>query len=78
MVEGIFESDLSKGDWSRTIRAAGLSDVRVVSAGVYPPYTLRGYDRLTWKYASFIRSLDATPIADVLGFFLMATARKTG
>jgi hypothetical protein len=52
--------------------------VRVVSAGVYPPYTLRGYDRLTWKYASFIRSLDATPIADVLGFFLMATARKTG
>jgi len=77
LAEGIYESDLTKGEWSRMIRAAGLGDVRVVSAGVYPPYTFRGYDRLTWKYAEFIRSLDATPVADVLGFFLMATGRKT-
>src|SRR5262249_2731642 len=76
MAEGIFESGLGKSDWSRLVRGAGLRDVRVVSAGVYPPYTFRGYDRLTWKYAEFIRSLDATPVADVLGFFVMATARK--
>ena len=77
MAEGIYESRRSKRDWSRLIRGAGLRDVRVVSAGVYPPYTLKGYDRLTWKYGQFIRSLDATPVADVLGFFLIATARRT-
>ena len=58
------------------VRAAGLRDVRVVSAGVYPPYTLRGHQALTWRYGSFLRALDGTPIADVLGFFYVVTARK--
>ena len=76
MAEGIYESGLKKGAWARLIREAGLADVRVISAGVYPPYTFRGYDRLTWKYADLIRSLDGTAVADVLGWFYMATARK--
>jgi hypothetical protein len=74
--EGIYESDLPKGAWARMIGGAGLTDARVISAGVYPPYTFRGYDRLTWKYADLIRSLDGTVIADALGWFYMATARK--
>jgi SAM-dependent methyltransferase len=76
MAEGIFESDLSKSAWARVLRGAGLADVRVISAGVYPPYTLPRYEQLTWKYGSFLRSLDGTAVADVLGWFYMATARK--
>src|SRR5438093_501905 len=76
LAEGIYESDLTKSAWRGLIRAAGLRDVRVVSAGVYPPYTLRGHEALTWRYGSFMRALDGTVIADVLGFFYMATARK--
>jgi SAM-dependent methyltransferase len=77
MAEGIYENDLSKGAWARLIRDVGLGDVRVISAGVYPPYTLPRYEQLTWRYASFVRSLDGTAVADVLGWFYMATARKT-
>ena len=77
MAEGIYESDLTKSAWARLIREAGLADVRVIAAGVYPPYTLPRYEHLTWRYASFIRSLDGTAVADVLGWFYMATARKT-
>ncbi|MBM4433507.1 MAG: methyltransferase domain-containing protein [Chloroflexi bacterium] len=76
MAEGIYESDLPKGAWARLIRDSGLADVRVISAGVYPPYTFRGYDRLAWKYADLVRALDGTAVADVLGWFYMATARK--
>jgi SAM-dependent methyltransferase len=76
LAEGIYESELKKSDGARLIRGAGLGDVRVISAGVYPPYTFRGYERLTWKYARFIRSLDGTAVADVLGWFYMATAKK--
>ena len=76
LAEGIYESDLSKSAWARMIAGAGLREVSVVSAGVYPPYTFRGYDRLTWKYSSFIRALDGTVVADALGWFYMATARK--
>ncbi len=74
--EGIYESDLPKAAWARVVRDAGLRDVRIVSAGVYPPYTFAGYERLMWKYADLIRSFDGTVIADVLGFFYMVTARK--
>jgi len=76
MAEGIFESDLSKASWRRLVADAGLHDVRAISAGVYPPYTLPRYDQLTWKYANLIRSLDGTAVADVLGFFYMVTATK--
>src|SRR3989442_2281778 len=76
MAEGIYESDLTKSAWRDRIRDAGLRDVRAVSAGVYPPYTLRGHEALTWRYGSFLRALDGTPIADVLGFFFVVTARK--
>ena len=51
---------------------------RVVSAGVYPPYTLRDHERLVWRYGRLLRRLDGTPIADALGFFYMVTARKHG
>jgi SAM-dependent methyltransferase len=73
---GIFESDLSKRAWGTLVERAGLRDVRVISAGVYPPYTLPRYEHLTWKYGAFLRSLDGTAVADVLGFFYMVTARK--
>ena len=76
LAEGIFESDLPRSAWARLIRDSGLRDVRVISAGVYPPYTLPQYERLTWKYGGFLRSLDGTAVADALGFFLMATGRK--
>lgn len=76
LAEGIFESGLPKTAWARLIRDAGLSDVRVISAGVYPPYTMRGYDDLAWKYAGFVRALDGTPVADALGWFYMATGHK--
>jgi SAM-dependent methyltransferase len=76
MAAGIYESDLSKAAWRKLIADAGLRDVRVVSAGVYPPYTFRDHERFVWRYGGFLRALDGTPVADVLGFFLMATARK--
>ena len=74
--EGIYESDLGKGAWTALLRGAGLRDVRVISAGVYPPYTLRGYEELTWRYGGLLRALDGTVIADLLGFFYLCTARK--
>lgn len=73
---GIYESDLTKSAWRDLIRHAGLRDVHLVSAGVYPPYALRGHEALTWRYGRLLRALDGTPIADVLGFFYMVTARK--
>lgn len=76
MAEGIFESDLSKGDWVRLVREAGLRDVRVVAAGVYPPYTLRSHERLLWRFPRLFRALDGTPLADALGFFYMVTATR--
>ena len=76
LAEGIYESDLPKGAWARLMREAGLRDVRIVSAGVYPPYTMRDHERLIWKYGGLLRALDGTPIADALGFFYMVTARK--
>jgi len=76
MAEGIFESDLPKRAWADLARAAGLRDVRIVSAGVYPPYTRPGFEALLWKHPRFFRALDGTPIADALGFFFMLTGRK--
>jgi SAM-dependent methyltransferase len=76
LAEGIYESDLPKGEWRRLVRDAGLGDVRIVSAGVYPPYTMPDHERLIWKYGRLLRALDGTPIADALGFFYMVTARK--
>ena len=76
LAEGIYESDLSKRDWARLARDAGLRDVRIVSAGVYPPYTVVDHERLIWKYGGILRALDGTPVADALGFFYMLTARK--
>jgi SAM-dependent methyltransferase len=74
--EGIFESDLSKDAWRRVVEESGLREVRIVSAGVYPPYTLRDHERLVWKYGDLLRRLDGTPVADALGFFYMVTATK--
>lgn len=76
LAEGIFESDLPKRAWASLARGAGLRDVRIVSAGVYPPYTLRGFERLLWRYGGFFRALDGTPVADALGFFFMLTGRR--
>lgn len=76
LYEGVYESDLGRDAWSRALRDAGLRDVRVISAGVYLPYTLAGYERLTWKYGGLLRALDGTVVADALGFFYMATAHK--
>ena len=76
LAEGIYESDLSKAAWRRVIERAGLRDVRIITAGVYPPYTLRDHERLVWKYGGFLRRLDGTVVADLLGFFYMCTARK--
>ena len=76
LAEGIYESDLSKAAWARHVQEAGLRDVRIVSAGVYPPYTIRDHEALIWKYGGFLRALDGTPVADALGFFYMVTARK--
>ena len=76
LYEGVYESDLPRGAWARALRDAGLADVRVISAGVYPPYTMPSYERLTWRYGSFLRSLDGTAVADMLGFFYMATGRR--
>jgi len=76
MAEGIYESDLPKSAWAKVVRDARLADVRIVSAGVYPPFTFAGHERLLWRYPGFFRALDGTPLADVLGFFYMVTARK--
>ncbi len=76
LAAGIYESALGKGAWAKLLAATGLREVRVVSAGVYPPYTVRDHERLIWKYGRLLRALDGTPVADALGFFFMATARK--
>lgn len=76
LAEGIFESDLPKREWARLARDAGLRDVRIVSAGVYPPYTRPGFETLLWRYPAFFRALDGTVIADVLGFFYILTGRR--
>src|SRR3989442_11203493 len=46
LAEGIYESDLARSAWRELVRDAGLREVRVVSAGVYPPYTIRDNERL--------------------------------
>src|SRR5438270_5598245 len=76
LAQGIYESDLSKDAWARLVAGAGLRGTRIVSAGVYPPYTFRDHERLTWRYGELLRRLDGTPLADVLGFFYMVTATK--
>lgn len=76
LAEGIFESDLPKGAWAGLARDAGLRDVRIVSAGVYPPYTRPGFEALLWRHPRLFRALDGTPVADVLGFFFMLTGRR--
>jgi len=76
LAQGIYESDLDKSAWRALVRDAGLREVRVVSAGVYPPYTMRGHERLVWRYGRLLRALDGTPIADALGFFYMVTALR--
>ena len=76
LAAGIYESDLPKRGWAALARAAGLRDVRIISAGVYPPYTRAGFERVLWRYPDFFRALDGTLIADVLGFFYMLTGRK--
>ena len=76
LAAGIFESDLPKRAWARLARDAGLREVRIVSAGVYPPYTTAGFEALLWKYPGFFRALDGTPVADVLGFFYLLTGRR--
>ena len=76
LAEGIYESDLSRSAWRDRVRAAGFQDVHIASAGVYPPYTFRDHERFVWKYGGLLRALDGTPIADLLGFFYMVTARK--
>ena len=76
LAEGIYESDLPKRAWASLARDAGLHDVRIVTAGVYPPYTMRGFERLLWRYGRLFRALDGTPIADALGFFFMLTGRR--
>ncbi len=76
MAEGIFESALSKRAWRDLVNAAGLAEVRIVAAGVQPPYTMRGFEELTWRYARILRALDGTAVANVLGWFYMVTARK--
>src|SRR5207302_3586642 len=54
LAEGIYESDLSKGAWRDLVRGAGLNDVRVSSAGVYPPYTFAGYESFVWRYGDLL------------------------
>ena len=76
MAAGIYESDLSKDAWARLVGETGLRDVRIVSAGVYPPYTFPQHERLVWKYGDLLRRLDGTVVADALGFFYMCTARR--
>ena len=76
LAAGIYESDLPKVAWAALARAAGLRDVRIVSAGVYPPYTMRGFEQLLWRYSRWFRALDGTPLADILGFFFMLTGRR--
>ena len=76
LAAGIYESDLPKRAWAALARDAGLRDVRIISAGVYPPYTRAGFERVLWRYPDFFRALDGTLIADVLGFFYMLTGRK--
>jgi len=76
LAAGIYESDLPKRAWAALARDAGLRDVRIVSAGVYPPYTVRGFEQLLWRYGRWLRALDGTPLADVLGFFFMLTGRR--
>ena len=76
MAEGIFESDLPKRAWATVAREAGLRDVRIISAGVYPPYTRPGFEALLWRHPRLFRALDGTLVSDVLGFFYMLTGRK--
>ncbi len=73
---GIFESDLSKGEWRELIASCGLVDVRLFSCGVFPPYSLRDYERWTWRLAPLVRALDGTPIADWLGFYYLCVGWK--
>jgi SAM-dependent methyltransferase len=76
LAEGIYESDLPKRAWAALARDAGLRDVRIVSAGVYPPYTRPHFEEMLWGHPRFFRRLDGTPVADVLGFFYMLTGFK--
>ncbi len=77
MEPGIFESDLSKREWRELISSCGLVDVRLFSCGVFPPYSLRDYERWTWRLAPLVRALDGTPLADWLGFYYFCVGWKS-
>ncbi len=77
MDPGIFESDLSKREWRDLVASCGLVDVKLFSCGVFPPYTLRDYDRWTWRLAPLVRALDGTPLADWLGFYYFCVGWKS-
>jgi ubiquinone/menaquinone biosynthesis C-methylase UbiE len=83
---GFYEAALSKSDILQLITSAGLSEIKIFSAGVLPPRDIPGKGRIKLigliesimihRFKSFWISLDGTKIADWLGLYYFVTARK--
>jgi len=76
--EGIFESDLSLSYWRGLLERAGLTDVRAIGAGIYPPHTMRWRPELEWRLRRVYARLDGTRVAEWLGWLYLCSGKKTG
>lgn len=81
----VFERPMTRDQIEGMMRDTGLVDIRVFGAGVFPPSipviersrsVRKAIARVVRGTLPLWQSLDATPIADLLGFYFFATGRK--
>jgi len=70
LLPDVYESSLGPGYYGRILAELGCDSVRTMSAGVYPPSATPGWARRT-------AGLDGTPLADLLGWYFMISARRS-
>ena len=69
LLPGVYESTFGPGFYRRALAELGCDGIATRSAGVYPP-------RARPEWARRARSLDGTPLADLLGWYFMIAARR--
>ena len=82
---GPYERPFTKGEIAVLLQNAGLSDITVFPAGVFPPFLpllqrWRHIDRLHGRVAALFQKmapcLDGTRVAELLGLYYFACARR--
>ena len=83
----VFERPMSRSEIEGFLRNAGLTDVQVFSAGIFPPMlpVIERSQLVRRLIGSFVsatlpmwQAVDATALGDLLGFYYFAVGRKPG